>query len=64
MSESLGSVRTVLAFNAAGRAAEEYDEVRSVMRPMPHLPACHRVRPVGFEARHSNNGFLFYWHWC
>ena len=29
MSESLGSVRTVLAFNAADRAAEEYNEVRS-----------------------------------
>ena len=28
MSESLGSVRTVLAFNAADRAAEEYNEVR------------------------------------
>ncbi len=28
MAESLGSVRTVLAFNAAARTAEEYDEVR------------------------------------
>ena len=28
VSESLGSVRTVLAFNAAARTAEEYDEVR------------------------------------
>lgn len=27
VSESLGSVRTVLAFNAVARTAEEYDEV-------------------------------------
>ena len=38
MSESLGSVRTVLAFNAADRAAEEYNEVRTIKSPCPNHP--------------------------
>ena len=37
MSESLGSVRTVLAFNAADRAAEEYNEVRNASTRIPCL---------------------------
>ena len=36
VSESLGSVRTVLAFNTADRAAEEYNEVRSTRNPCPN----------------------------
>ena len=36
VSESLGSVRTVLAFNAVDRAAEEYNEVRSTRNPCPN----------------------------
>ena len=31
-----GAVRTVLAFNAADRAAEEYNEVRSTRNPCPN----------------------------
>jgi len=36
VSESLSSVRTVLAFNAAARTADEYDEVstRSLIHPL------------------------------
>ena len=38
VSESLGSVRTVLAFNAAERTAEEYDDVSSRLHASSESP--------------------------
>ena len=57
MSESLGSVRTVLAFNAAARTAEEYDEVCNhrvlAVRPLYRRATSQGSR--GSTQRHKND---------
>ena len=50
VSESLGSVRTVLAFNAAERTAEEYDDVSSRLRASSEMPVWILPRCTGRQA--------------